>query len=466
MRQDNLLLLDFNPSQSYGGQLQNILETSFTVQTPFRGDFKTFDDRGLTREFPELLRGRAPILLVLPPDFSDTCGQLLQALGATAGPPVIVLAEVGEPGEMFRLLEHGVADFITPPFEAFDVLPRVWRVLERDSPAENWAQKLKEKLGLKQLVGGSPSFLSEVEKLPLIARCDASVLISGETGTGKEVCARAIHYLSPRAGRPFVPVNCGAIPLDLIENELFGHERGAYTGASSAQQGLIEEANGGTLFLDEIDSLPPLAQVKLLRFLQEKEFRPLGSTKMCKADVRVVAASNSDFDSAVREGRLRRDLYYRLNVMPLSLPPLRERREDIRLLAQHFLEKYVAEFDKEVRGFLPQALRKLQLYEWPGNVRELENVVERAVMLCACGQIGGAEIVLPVSDAEEAAESFQSAKAKVVAEFEKSYIQQLLLTHQGNITKAAQTARKNRRAFWQLIRKYRIDVQRFKPCAS
>jgi two-component system response regulator GlrR len=461
MRPEKLLLLDLSPACGACGQLRSMLETTFQVNVmPLGG--------GARGDLVEAVRACDPslIFLVLPRPETKLASPLLQTIFAELTDlPVVVVTETDEPGELFELLRQGVADFVTPPLRAVDVFPRIWHALEQTRREEPWVQKLKEKLGLKQLIGESPAFLAEVQKFPIVARCDASVLISGETGTGKEVCARAIHYLSPRSAKPFVPVNCGAIPLELTENELFGHERGAYTGASSAQPGLIQEAAGGTLFLDEIDSLPLPAQVKLLRFLQEKEYRPLGSTRICKADVRVIAASNGDFEAAVKEGRLRRDLYYRLNVMPLVLPPLRERPEDIQLLARHFLNKYAAEFNKEVRGLSPGALRRLQLYDWPGNVRELEHTVERAVMLCERDTVQAAEIMLPTTDEPPRPESFREAKARLVARFEKEYIQKLLLSHQGNITKAAETARKDRRAFWQLIRKHRIDVKSFRATA-
>ena len=339
------------------------------------------------------------------------------------------------------------------------------RVLRlRQHPAEEDAlpQPSEEKSGLPQLLGESPAFLAEIRKIPLLAQCDVNVLISGETGTGKELCARAIHYLSPRAGRPFIAVNCGAIPVELVENELFGHERGAFTDASTAQGGLIHEAEGGTLFLDEIACLPLLAQVKLLRFLQDKEYRRLGSTKTQQGDVRVVAAMNIDLEEAVREGKLRQDLYYRLNIIPLVLPPLRERREDIPLLARYFLAKYAARLNKDVTDCSPDVMQLLVLYEWPGNVRELEHTIERAVVLSEQAVIHKADIILPRVAAAAHQDSFQEAKAKVIARFERTYIQGLLLAHQGNITKAARAAQKNRRAFWQLMRKHLIDAHSFK----
>jgi transcriptional regulator with PAS, ATPase and Fis domain len=289
-----------------------------------------------------------------------------------------------------------------------------------------------------------------------------SVLISGETGTGKELFARAIHYLSPRAPRPFVPASCGAIPLELIENELFGHIREAFTGARSSQPGLIHEADGGTLFLDEIDSLPLPAQTKFLRFLQEKEYKQLGSTKVSHADVRVVAATNIDLEKAVREGTFRQDLYYRLNIIPLPLPPLRERRLDIPLLARHFLEKYAHEFKKPVKDLSSDAIQSLLDYEWPGNVRELENVIERGIIFSRESIIQSTDIILPYLKPSPKPSSFKAEKARRVEQFEKEYIQNLLMTHRGNISRAAESAQKNRRAFWQLIQKHKIDVEQFK----
>ena len=342
---------------------------------------------------------------------------------------------------------------------------RVLRLRQHPAEEEALPQPSEEKPGLPQLLGESPAFLAEIRKIPLLAQCDVHVLISGETGTGKELCARAIHYLSPRAGRPFIAVNCGAIPVELVENELFGHERGAFTDASTAQGGLIHEAEGGTLFLDEIACLPLLAQVKLLRFLQDKEYRRLGSTKTQQGDVRVVAAMNIDLEEAVREGKLRQDLYYRLNIIPLVLPPLRERREDIPLLARYFLAKYAAQLNKDVTDCSPDVMQLLVLYEWPGNVRELEHTIERAVVLSEQAVIHKADIILPRVAAAAHQDSFQEAKAKVIAQFERTYIQGLLLAHQGNITKAARAAQKNRRAFWQLMRKHLLDAHSFKSSA-
>ena len=312
-----------------------------------------------------------------------------------------------------------------------------------------------------EIIGESPAFLEIVASLPQIAQSNSSVLIVGDTGTGKEVIARRIHQLSPRKHRPFVPINCGAIPGELAENELFGHKGGAFTGAIAFKSGLIAESEGGTLFLDEIDGFSPVVQVKLLRFLEEKTYRPLGDTQERQADVRVIAALNIDPNEVVRSGGLRLDLYYRLDVFRLNLPPLRERVEDIPLLAHHFLRKVSGDMRKEIKGFSQAATEKLIAHNWPGNVRELENAIERAVIFCDSEIVQDGHIVLGSFQMEEAQETFQETKARLVRQFEIEYIEKLLLAYRSNITRAAAAANKDPRAFRQLIRKYGINVSRF-----
>jgi len=312
-----------------------------------------------------------------------------------------------------------------------------------------------ENLGLQKLIGKSPVFTAEINKIPILAKFDVSVLISGETGTGKEMVARAIHYLSGRADKPFVPVNCGAIPVELLENELFGHDRGAFTGAFDCRSGVIQEAEKGTLFLDEVDSLPLLAQVKLLRFLQDKEYRPLGSTKALKGDVRIITATNAHLESAIAAGTLRRDLYYRLNVVPMLLPALRHRANDIILLARHFLAEKAARLNSPAVDFSPEAERKLMLYSWPGNVRELEHVIERLVVLCTekiiqedhiifSGESGcsllHSHVKAQLSSSKLLAEASRSRTLpEAVAELEREMIENALSYHQNNISRAAAT---------------------------
>jgi DNA-binding NtrC family response regulator len=319
---------------------------------------------------------------------------------------------------------------------------------------DNSIADYKEKIGLRQIIGESPLLLEQVGRVPRFARCDATVLISGESGTGKEIFARALHYLSRRAARPFVPVNCGALPEDLVESEIFGHKRGAFTGAATDQPGLIHEAEGGTLFLDEIDGLTRAAQVKLLRFLQDGEYREVGSQQIAQANVRVVAATNADCGQLVRAGSFREDLFYRLNVLSLALPALRERRGDIVLLAHHILETQAAAENGPPKKLSLAALNRLLGHSWPGNVRELENVLTRAVVLCDRETIELSDLNLPDDGATEEDQSFQQTKSLMVRRFEHDFLETVLRAHDGNITRAARAVKKNRRAFWELLRKH------------
>lgn len=381
---------------------------------------------------------------------------------AQPGVAIIAVTDLAIPEPLNRLLELGVADYLTPPLRASDVICRARRWGGTRHAECAAAHGLREWFGLQGFVGRSPALLTELNKLPSYARVDSSVLILGETGTGKELCARALHHLSLRASGPFMAVNVGAMPAELIENELFGHESGAYTSARGPAPGLIAAAEAGTLFLDEIDALPLTAQVKLLRFLQEKEYRPLGGRQNLHANVRVVAASNADLPGAVAAGRFRKDLFYRLNVLPLTLPALNARKEDLPLLARHFVARQGDQTGRRKLGLSPDALAKLQSYDWPGNVRELESVIERAVVLSEDWVIGARDIDLPVPDppVESAKpETFRTAKARVVRDFESEFLREKLESHGGNITQAARAAGKNRRAFFELMRKHRIVVR-------
>lgn len=459
-----ILLLQFAGGEHLGERLRQIFEScsdpDFKLECV---SCKSLDSLG-----PELSRSTlSPKLVILLAlrrfqlKFLDGIFQVLAVRAPSV--PVVVVVEADQK-DLVELVRPEIADFIIPPLRDSEVLVRVRRLLHEFCQEETTQQTLTEKLGLHQLLGQSPIFLAETRKIPLIARSDTSVLISGETGTGKEMVGRAIHYLSPRASKSFVPVNCGAIPVELLENELFGHDRGAFTGAAGSRNGLIQEAEQGTLFLDEVNSLPLLAQVKLLRFLQSKEYRPLGSTKTLKGDVRIIAASNANLELELAAGTLRRDLYYRLNVVPIVLPPLRARKNDIILLARHFLAHYAAKLNSPAVAFSPEAERKLLLYSWPGNVRELEHVVERVVVLCTQKIIQEEHIVLSCENGT--GHSFQEMKARMISQFETDYIQSLLIAYRGNITKAAQAAQKERRTFWELVRKHKIDVQSFKAAKS
>jgi len=468
MKPERAMLLDISSSMAGSVALRKILEAHFTIAGPTRIDPTAQYGDGFEPELDLMIRQFEPrlIFLVSIGDNLRLASSLLSSLRQLAsGIPVIAAIDGGAPTQTLELLEAGAADFMTMPLQPTEVLARAWRLLKQSSHGERFTAIESAQNHSKKLIGNSPNFLQQVAKIPLIAGSEANVLLIGETGTGKELYARAIHYGSSRAGKPFIPVNCGAIPLELVENELFGHQRGAYTSASSQQVGLIEEAHGGTLFLDEIDCLPIFAQVKLLRFLQEKEYRPLGSSRMRRANVRIVAASNLDLEEAVGNGKVRQDLFYRLNIISLTLPPLRERREDIPLLARHFVTRYAQEEQKEIVGFSAEALHKLMLHNWPGNVRELEHAIERSIVLCNQSIMQAEDLLISNSRDSSQRESMQEAKAKEIARFEKNYIQGLLSICRGNITRAAQVARKNRRAFWQLIQKHQIDVNRFKRTA-
>jgi len=463
MQKPSILVLEFETATELGQTLRRIFQScpnpDFELACYTRDDFN-----GNDTELAKLILKQKPwvILLVMSRIELKSLDVLLQVLGPGSSLAPIVVVVEAEQEELTELVQPGVADFIIPPLRDSEVLVRIRRLLNQVAQEQRTLQTLTQKLGLRQLIGQSASFLNETAKIPLIAKSDSSVLISGETGTGKEVVGRAIHYLSPRAGEPFVPVNCGAIPVELIENELFGHERGAFTGAGGSRVGLIQEAERGTLFLDEVNSLPLLAQVKLLRFLQSKEYRPLGSTKSLQGDVRIVAATNANLEAEVEAGTLRRDLYYRLNVVPIVLPPLRERSADIILLARHFLAQYAAKLNSPAVTFSPEAQRKLLLYSWPGNVRELEHVIERVAVLGTGKIVQEDQIVLPGENNHLTQLSFQEMKVKVISKFETEYIQRLLTAYRGNISQAAQAAHKERRTFWELVRKHKIDVQKFR----
>lgn len=464
MTQTEVLLLEFDGEETLAATVSRIVESS--PDRDFTFACHTFNRSSVKdSELAQVVGEQKPLLIVLAlPRVSFTrLDSLLQVLGpGTSSSSIIVVADA-RPEELVELIRPGIADFLVPPISESEVMVRMRRLLNQVRQERKTAQALADKHGLKQLLGRSTIFLSEINKIPVVAKSDISVLISGETGTGKEMVARVIHHLSTRASKRFVPLNCGAIPVELLENELFGHEQGAFTGAGGSRIGLIQEADQGTLFLDEVDSLPALAQVKLLRFLQDKEYRPLGSTKTKKGDVRIVAASNANLEQAVASGTLRRDLYYRLNVVPIVLPPLRERSSDILLLAHHFLAEYRAKLNSPAESFSPEAERKLLLYSWPGNVRELEHVIERVVVLSTHPIIQEEQIAFPGGSDQLARLSFSELKANVIAEFETKYIENLLIAYRGNISRAAQAARKERRTFFQLVRKYKIDVDQFRP---
>ena len=362
--------------------------------------------------------------------------------------------------DTLKLVSEAATDFLLWPFHNGELRHRVERILGesgRNRELESAHQRLMDELGMQQFVGNHPVFKDAIRSIPLIAKSDLPVLIAGPTGTGKELCARGIHHLSERRSYPFIAVDCGAIPDHLFENELFGHARGAFTDAHADQKGLVSLANGGTLFLDEVDALSLGAQAKLLRFLQERTFRPLGSEKFLKADVNVIAATNRDIEQSVRERQFRTDLYFRLNVLRVELPPLTKRPTDIPLLARHFLRTHCSHLG--AKSFTPAALRKLELHDWPGNVRELLNVIQRAAVLSEGLHILPSAISFSASEpsVEASSEEFQQGRSRAIEAFEKRYVEDLLQKHRGNVTRAALEAGKDRRAFGRLKKKYSIE---------
>jgi DNA-binding NtrC family response regulator len=418
--------------------------------------------------FPSETISFSPDLILLRPSFTGNPPGVIPSLRRRWNSvPILGLFCTGRgtPTTVFQSLLKDLDDFLPCPFKEIELLLRVQRLLQRkqESVPTSQAREIKAQFCLEALVGKSRSFLQVMEKIPKFAHSGATVLISGETGTGKELVARAIHYQSLRQGNPFIPVNCGALPDHLVENELFGHEKGAFTDASSTEKGLLAEAEGGTLFLDEVESLSTSAQVKLLRFLQDHVYRPLGSSRSQIANIRVIAATNTDLRQQVQAKQFREDLYHRLNVLFLHLPPLRERIEDIPLLAVHFLIQYGSHDSLESVRLSSGTLQKLMAYPWPGNVRELEGVIQRAVVLTSAPILQPDDLELPLPYPSKVFEegSFRKAKIQIIEQFERTYLIELLDAHKGNISRAAKQAGKERRAFKRLLRKYGLDRRAF-----
>jgi two-component system, NtrC family, response regulator GlrR len=370
--------------------------------------------------------------------------------------PVILLTAHGSIPDAVEATTRGAHAYLTKPYDAKELLDKIAQALRVNAPSPtpfdgdgSWRS---------EIISRSPRMAEVLAEARLVAATDASVLITGDSGTGKELLARAIHKASPRAHKPFVAVNCGAIPEALLESELFGHVKGAFTGAQGHRQGLIPAAHGGTVFLDEIGDMPLALQVKLLRVLQERVVRPVGSNDAVAVDVRVLSATHRDLELAMAEGQFRPDLYYRLNVVKLSLPPLSERREDIALLAQHFLTNLAERHRKPVKGFAPDALEALVTAPWPGNARQLYNVVEQVCVLAtgALVPVGQVQRALQMPSAEVL--NYQHAKQR----FERDYLNQLLKLTSGHVAEAARLADRNRTEFYRLLQKHGLDPQLFR----
>lgn len=377
-------------------------------------------------------------------------------------PLVAIFEEEVVRGESLRqALSHGLDDFICTPVRLSELLARLDHLLEQapkpGTKPEIQAFKLHHQL--ENLLGESELFAEILRKIPLLARVDATVLITGETGTGKELAARALHYSGHRRNGPFVPCNCGALPDHLLENELFGHVPGAYTDARSEQKGLLAIADGGTLFLDEIEGLSLNAQVKLLRLLQDREYRPLGSAQTHHADIRIMAATNVKLSELLKQKLFREDLFHRLNVLQLNLPPLRERTGDVAGLALAFLQRLRTQVNRPALKFSEQAFSALLAHSWPGNVRELESVVQRAVVLANSNTIELSDLELPLAESRPLpGTSFGNAKRRAIDGFEREYLIRLLQESEGNVSRAAQNSGKDRRSFQRLLRKHSLST--------
>ncbi|MEO7241701.1 MAG: sigma 54-interacting transcriptional regulator [Variovorax sp.] len=373
--------------------------------------------------------------------------------------PVILLTAHGSIPDAVEATSRGVFGYLTKPYDARDLLEKISQALALGLPAASAGPApATDQRWRADIVSRSSRMAELLAEARMVARSDASVLLRGDSGAGKELLAQAIHRASPRAGKPFVAVNCGAIPEALLESELFGHMKGAFTDAVANHKGLFQQADGGTLLLDEIGDMPPALQVKLLRVLQERAVRPLGASQSIAVDVRIVSATHRDLDAAMAAGQFREDLYYRLNVVTLVLPPLDARREDIPLLANHFLNRLASKYNKRLSGFAPEALKALTLAPWPGNVRQLFNVVEQVCALCTSPLIPLTLVQRALRVPSIEVQTYAEAKQR----FERDYLVGLLKLTDGNVADAARLADRNRTEFYRLMQKHELTPSHFK----
>ncbi|HCI5862865.1 TPA: two-component system response regulator GlrR [Klebsiella pneumoniae] len=405
---------------------------------------------------PEALRvlGREKVDLVISDlrmDEMDGLQLFSEIQKGHPGMPVIILTAHGSIPDAVAATQQGVFSFLTKPVDKDALYKAIDEALEQRSPAtdEAWRQAI---------VTRSPLMLRLLEQAGMVAQSDVSVLINGQSGTGKEIVAQAIHNASPRHDKPFVAINCGALPEQLLESELFGHARGAFTGAVSNREGLFQAAEGGTLFLDEIGDMPVALQVKLLRVLQERKVRPLGSNRDIEINVRIISATHRDLPKAMARDEFREDLFYRLNVVNLKIPPLSERTEDIPLLANHLLRQSADRHKPFVRAFSSDAMKRLMAAKWPGNVRQLVNVIEQCVALTSSPVIGDALVEQALEGENTALPTFVEARNQ----FELNYLRKLLQITKGNVTHAARMAGRNRTEFYKLLSRHELDANDFK----
>ena len=376
--------------------------------------------------------------------------------------PVIILTAYGTIESAVEAMKRGAYSYLTKPFEPQDLLLQIERALENrrlTSEIQRLKGLLEERYDFTNMVARSEKMKRVLEMVSQIAKTESTVYIKGESGTGKELIAKSIHLASDRKNKSFVAINCAALPETLMESELFGHEKGAFTGAIRTKKGLFVQAHEGTLFLDEIGDMPLSIQAKLLRALQERQFYPVGSERPVEVDVRVIVATQKDLEGHVKQGLFREDLFYRIHVIPIYLPSLRERKEDIPPLVEYFLKKFSRQMKKEVKGLTPQAMQKLMLYEWPGNVRELENTIEYAVAMTQQDIITEDFILQPKGViSQEPIKRLKEAKDA----YERSYLIHLLEICKGNVSKAAKLAGKYRADFYDLLKKHNLKSEDFK----
>lgn len=379
--------------------------------------------------------------------------------------PIIILTAHGSIESGVEATKRGAFNYLTKPFDPDELLLQIEKAIENQrlvSEVRRLEGLLKERYDFKNIAARSEKMQRVLDLVSRVAGTDSTIYISGESGTGKEVIAKAIHLASERRDKPFVAINCAAIPETLLESELFGHEKGAFTDAKRSYGGLFAQSHQGTIFLDEIGDMSLSIQAKLLRVLQEKRFYPLGSERPVEVDVRVIVATNKDLEAGVKNGSFREDLFYRIHVVPINLPPLRERKEDVPLLAEHFLRELSRRMKKDIKGISAMAIQKLMLYDWPGNVRELQNTIEHAVAITQHDVISE-EIVLPTKDVPAA--PLKPLK-DAVEEFKRGYVVRLLELTKGNMTKAAELAGKYRPDFYNLVKKHNLKPQDFKNLAK
>lgn len=437
----NLLLVDDDPSllKLLGMRLTS---EGFNVTTAESGQEAL---RLLNREQIDL------VISDLRMDEMDGMALFAEIQKHQPGMPVIILTAHGSIPDAVAATQQGVFSFLTKPVDRDALYKAIDAALSLSTPAgdESWRE---------DIVTRSPLMLRLLEQVKMVAQSDVSVLINGQSGTGKEVLAQAIHAASPRAKKAFIAINCGALPEQLLESELFGHAKGAFTGAVSSREGLFQAAAGGTLFLDEIGDMPLSLQVKLLRVLQERKVRPLGSNRDIDIDVRIISATHRDLPKAMEKGEFREDLYYRLNVVNLKLPALNERAEDIPLLANHLLRESAKRHKPFVRSFSSDAMKRLMAASWPGNVRQLVNVIEQCVALTSAPVISEALIEQALEGENTALPTFVEARNQ----FELHYLRKLLQITKGNVTQAARMAGRNRTEFYKLLSRHELDANDFK----